>query len=236
MTRQADLDRFYKLLHRLRERVGGYRYLANSNGRMDWPERGVYFFFAREATRTDDDQLRVSRIGTHAVSAGSGTKLWDRLRGHRGTFSGGHEDGGNHRGSVFRLRIGEALIEREELANEYPYWGEGSSAPKDGLRDEEYDMEKRVSFYVRGMPLLWVEVNDEPGPDSNRAYIEQNAIALLSNYQQESLDPRDTGWLGKDSSSLEIRRSGLWNVNHVGEDYDPEFLDVLEEYVTEMES
>ncbi|UPV74304.1 hypothetical protein M0R89_17425 [Halorussus limi] len=233
MTRRTDLDRFYGLLHELRERVGGYRYLANSTGRMDWPDRGVYFFFAREVSRTDDDQPRVARVGTHAVSEGSGTTLWDRLRGHRGTFSGGHEDGGNHRGSVFRLRVGEALIDREGLADEYPYWGEGSSAPKDGLRDEEYDMEKRVSFYVRGMPLLWVDVDDEPGPDSDRAYIERNAIALLSNYRRESLDPRDTRWLGTSSSSPEIRQSGLWNVDHVEEDYDPAFLDVFEEYVAE---
>lgn len=234
MTRRADLDRFYDLLDELRERVGGYRYLANSTGRMDWPERGVYFFFAREATRASEDQRRVSRVGTHAVSTGSSTTLWDRLRGHRGTFGGGHEDGGNHRGSVFRLRVGEAFIEREGLDDEFPYWGEGSSAPKDGIRDDEYDMEKRVSFHIREMPLLWVGVDDEPGPDSDRAYIEQNSIALLSNYRQEALDPCDPGWLGKDSPSSEIRHSGLWNVNHVGENYDPEFLDVLEGYIAEM--
>lgn len=234
MTRPDDLDRFYGLLAGLRERVGGYRYLANATGRMDWPERGVYFFFAREETRDGDDQRRVCRVGTHAVSSGSGTKLWDRLRGHRGTFSGNHADGGNHRGSVFRLRVGEALIERRGLADEYPHWGEGSSAPKDGVRDEEYDMEKQVSFHVRQMPFLWVRIDDKSGPDSDRAYVERNAIALLSNYSHRLLDARDDGWLGKDSPNPQIRRSGLWNVNHVDEEYDPAFLDHLADYVAKM--
>jgi hypothetical protein len=29
--------------------------------------------------------LRVTRVGTHAVSAGSSTSLWDRLKQHYGT-------------------------------------------------------------------------------------------------------------------------------------------------------
>lgn len=233
MTRRKDLNRFYDLLYDLRERVGEHRYLANATGRMDWPDRGVYFFFARETTRTGNDQPRITRIGTHAVSTNSGTTLWNRLRGHRGTFRGGHADGGNHRGSVFRLRIGEALINRDGLADKYPYWGTGSSEPKSGVRDDEYDMEKRVSFHIREMPLLWVEIDDEPGSNSDRAYIEQNAIALLSNYRREAIDPRDPAWLGRHSASAEIRQSGLWNVDHVGEDYDPAFLDVFAEYVDE---
>lgn len=234
MTRQEDLDRFYDTLDELRNRVGGYRYLADSTGRMNWPDRGVYFFFAPEATRTGSTQRRVTRVGTHAVSTGSSTTLWNRLRGHRGTFSGGHADGGNHRGPVFRLRVGEAFINRDGLSDEYPYWSEGSSEPEPGVRDDEHDLEKRVSFYIREMPLLWLAVDDEPGPDSDRVRIERNAIALLSNYRRESLDSRDAAWLGQNSSSSEIRQSGLWNVNHVDESYDPSFLDELAEYVAEM--
>lgn len=46
---------------------------------MDWPERGVYFFFANDEYREGGDQLRLTRIGTHAVSSGSGTSMWNRL-------------------------------------------------------------------------------------------------------------------------------------------------------------
>nr|WP_299262432.1 hypothetical protein [Halorientalis sp.] len=74
-------------------------------------------------------------------------------------------------------------------------------------------------------------MDDEPGPDSDRAYIERNALALVSNFQRESLDSRHDGWLGRHSPRKEIRDSGLWNINHVEETYDPAFLDRVAEAV-----
>jgi hypothetical protein len=233
MTRKSDLNRLYNLLGTLREKVGGYRTLGESNGYMDWPERGVYFFFAPDETRTVDDQLRITHVGTHAVSDGSKTTLWDRLYAHRGTFKGKRQGGGNHRGSVFRLRVGEAIINRRGIADEYPDWGDGSSATTD-IRDAEYELEKQVSEFIRELPLLWVEINDEPGPESQRAVIKRNAIALLSNYQRDSFDSRKETWLGGDSDAPEIRESGLWNVNHVDENHSPVFLDRLSDYIDRM--
>jgi hypothetical protein len=197
---------------------------------MDWPERGVYFFFSHDEHIHTGDQHRLTRIGTHAVSAGSGTSLWNRLRTHRGANSGTYGGGGNHRGSVFRKRVGEALIERHDLHDEYPYWGEGSSADRD-RRLDEHEHEQRVSERIRDLPFLWVDIDDEPGPDSDRAYIERNAIALVSNFEKDALDRRDDDWLGKESPRHEIRGSGLWNINHVAEDYDPAFLDRVAEAV-----
>jgi hypothetical protein len=202
---------------------------------MDWPERGVYFFFAEDKTRESTDQLRLTRIGTHAVSSGSGASLWNRLRTHRGANSGTYENGGNHRGSVFRKRVGEAMIERDSLHNEYPYWGDGSSASRE-RRLAELDHERRVSEYIRDLPFLWIDVDDEPGPESDRAYIERNALALVSNYRKDSLDPRNDNWLGRASPRSEISNSGLWNINHVGEQYDTAFLDRLADAVEETAS
>ena len=230
MDRETDVDRLYALLDRLEDRVGGKQYLADCNGRMDWPERGIYLFFAPDETRASTDRRRITRIGTHAVSSESGTTLWNRLIAHRGTFRGKYADGGNHRGSVFRLRVGEAMIERDGLHEEYPEWGVGSSVGSD-IREQELAHERRVSEYIRGMPFLWVKVDDEPGPDSRRATLEQNLIALVSNYGKPSVDPRDTSWLGTHSPSRAIRESGLWNVNHVGESYQPSFLDTLERHI-----
>nr|WP_202593946.1 hypothetical protein [Halorubrum halophilum] len=88
-----------------------------------------------------------------------------------------------------------------------------------------------MSDYLRELPFLWVDVDDEPGPESDRAYIERNAIALVSNYGKSSIDPRSSGWLGNDSPSQKIRESGLWNVTHVDESSDPTFLDRLTEAV-----
>jgi hypothetical protein len=60
----------------------------------------------------------------------------------------------------------------------------------------ELELERRVSDYLRDLPFLWVEVDDEPGPESDRAYLERNAIGLLSNHEREPIDPRDD-WLGQ---------------------------------------
>ena len=202
MSRETDIDRFYGLLSELEETLDGIKRLKDCNGRMDWPDRGIYFFLAPGERRTTSDGRRVTRIGTHAVSQGSGTTLWDRLKQHYGTGSrsANHPHGGNHRGSVYRLRVGEALIERHDLRDEYPDWGTASipdDRSRDSVRDEEYPLERRVSTIIRDQPFLWLEVDDEPSPDSDRAYIERNSIALLSNFEKSAADPRADDWLGK---------------------------------------
>jgi hypothetical protein len=205
---------------------------------MDWPNRGVYFFLEPGETRDATEHRRVTRVGTHAVSAGSSTSLWDRLKQHYGTGSGSsnHPHGGAHRGSVYRKRVGEAIIEKHDLHDDYPVWDDRWSSierERSTVRDEEYILERRVSAYVREQPFLWVALDDEPSADSDRAYLERNAIALLSNFGKQSIDSRADGWLGNSSQSRAIRESGLWNVNHVAERYDSGFLDLLETAVTE---
>ncbi len=232
-SRKEDLDQLYGLLCELESRLNGKRVLDSCHGRMGWPERGVYFFFSADKERNEDGALRVTRVGTHAVSRGSGTTLWGRLRTHRGPLTGKYPDGGNHRGSIFRLRVGEALREKYGLHEEYPDWGRGSSAGRD-IRQNEYELEQQVSAYIREMPFLWVKIVDAPASTSRRAYIERNAIALLSNYNKPSIDERAGKWLGNYSPVVKIRKSGLWNSNHVDEEYDPMFLDELERYIAEM--
>ena len=92
--RITDTLRFYALLARIKESTGGYRFLATCDGRMDWPRRGVYFFFEDGEGRSEPAcSFRVVRIGTHALKPGSRTSLWDRLSQHRGGFRSGT---GNH--------------------------------------------------------------------------------------------------------------------------------------------
>lgn len=225
-----DLDRLYTLLDRLESKNGGKRILNDCDGYMDWPDRGVYFFFAPEETRTNSDQLRLTRIGTHAVASGSQASLWNRLRTHRGPTRGTFEGGGSHRASVFRRHVGAALSERDGLNDEYPEWGVGSSTSRE-LRKAEHDLEQRVSSIIRHLPFLWVEIDDAPGLDSDRAYVERNAIALVSNYGRTPIDSRPDDWLGMHNPAEEIHESGLWNVNHVDEAYDPAFLDILKDYI-----
>jgi hypothetical protein len=83
------------------------------------------------------------------------------------------------------------------------------------------------------MPFLWLAVEDAPGPESLRGYIERNAIALLSNYKRPALDPASAAWLGHSCDRERVRASGLWNSNHVEESYDPAFLETLSKLVSD---
>jgi len=221
--RTNDLRRFYELLDVQETGLGGAKKLSNCSGRDVWPQRGVYFFREPGEKRTNTGiGPRIVRIGTHALKTGSCTKLWNRLSQHKGVAKNG---AGNHRGSIFRLIVGASLIDRDGL--DYPTWGKGSSARRE-IRDGELILEQAVSAEIGDMPFLWLDINDDPGPDSLRGYIERNAIALLSNCGKETLDSPSAGWLGNLCNRKRVRQSGLWNSNHVTDNYDASFLNALE--------
>jgi hypothetical protein len=225
--RREHLKRFYALLDRLEANIGGARTLAACSGRMDWPTRGVYFFHESGERRTGTgDGPRIVRVGTHALKAGSGTKLWTRLSQHKGQPSTG---GGNHRGSIFRLIVGAALVSRDGL--DFHSWGDGNTA-KGEVRQGELALERKVSQVIGNMPFLWLSLADDAGPESRRGYIERNSIALLSNYNKPLLDPPSHDWLGLHCNRERVRTSGLWNSNHVDDRYDPGFLDELDRLVS----
>ena len=156
MSRKTDLNSFYDILDDLRQKIGGCRCLYKCTGKSGWPTRGLYFFFEDGEFREDQKSLRVVRIGTHAITATSRTTLWNRLLTHRG-----HADlGGNHRGSIFRRRIGEALWKTKNYPNNFTRtWGAGSSAAK-SVRLAEAPLERDVSTYIGQMPFLWMDVSD----------------------------------------------------------------------------
>jgi len=237
MARLQDLNRFYRLLDQLKEKVGGERKLADCHGRMDWPDRGIYFFFEPGEIRSDSGTgLRVVRIGTHALMAKSRTTLWNRLSQHRGTQKTGS---GNHRGSIFRLIVGAALKCRNQQ-KEPISWGVGNdpgtaarrlNIERNEIRETETPLEQEVSNHIGQMPFLWLDISDPPGRESLRGKIERNSIALLSNYSKVSLDPPSSNWLGNFSDRDRVRQSGLWNNNHVDEAYETDFLNTLEQLI-----
>lgn len=228
-TRKDHLVVFYELLHLLEESLGGTRCLKDCGGRLAWPRRGIYFFQEPGEVRTGSgDGPRIVRVGTHALKAGSRTSVWTRLSQHKGTSKSG---GGNHRGSIFRLIVGAAIMQRDDLR--YPTWGSGMSAPRE-IRDSEVPLEQEVSRAIGEMPFLWLAIEDDPGADSLRGYIERNSIALLSNFGRDPIDPPSLGWLGRHCNRDRVRSSGLWNQNHVDETYDPVFLNVLRQLMVDM--
>ena len=172
-------------------------------------------------------------MGTHALKPDAKSKLWNRLRTHRGTIGGKFPGGGNHRCSVFRKHVGSAIIERDNWSgNGSENWGVGSSSSGDA-RKREHNLEQEVSQYIRRMPFLWLKVDDQPESHKLRSFIEQNAIAMLSNYnyQDSPIHPPSENWLGCYTRNEKILHSGLWNVRHVDEPYTPGVLDSLEQLI-----
>ena len=109
-----------------------------------------------------------------------------------------------------------------------PSWGVGSSASaaacklsvdRAEIKQAEADLEARVSLYIGAMPFLWLHVDDEPGPNSQRAVIESYLIRLLSGYRDPTVDSPSPDWLGRCSDGERVRRSGLWNNDHVDRIY-----------------
>lgn len=228
--RIADTVRFYELLRRLADAHGGCRRLAECNGRMDWPQRGVCFFFEGGESRSlSGAGGRVVRVGTHALTDRSRSTLWRRLSQHRGAVGGG-----NHRGSIFRLLVGAAIARRGDcpLPRSWGAGGDPAAAAARRLRldspaavkEAEADLERRVSACIGQMPFLWLNAPDPPGGSSARGRIERNAIALLSHARPPAADRPSANWLGARSDRERVRASGLWNNNHVDEGYDPSFL------------
>lgn len=211
---------FYRLMQQLWIAQSGGRRIDQASGRQDWPARGVYFVLSGHILRRER-MPRIVRVGTHAVSRGSKTTLWDRLSTHRGTSVGG----GSHRSSIFRLHVGRAWGRYDESEAWPESWAQGQSAPAD-IRSGEESLERKVSAIIGAMQVIWLDIDDEPGPASERAYIERNAIGLLSRLGLLQTKSK-SAWLGDYSSDWRIAASGLWNLNHLFRRPDPDFIERL---------
>ena len=231
--RRDALERLYKQLALLEMAVGGKRVLSECSGALDWPRRGVYFFFQEGELREDGVTPRVVRVGTHALRRARST-LWGRLSQHRGNVGGSLPGGGNHRGSIFRLHVGTALLASGDWSEAVAAtWGRGSTAKRE-VRELEYPLEVAVSRRIRAMPFLWVAVDDEASASSDRGVIEAGAIALLSNFDRRAVDRASLSWLGNSAKGAAIRSSGLWNVNHVRDASTAGQLDTLSGHIASL--
>ncbi len=221
--RAAPAQDLYELVALIGDRLG-LRRLGECSGRLEWPKRGVYFFIDPAEPRPFAVLPgRLVRIGTHALKAGSGSTLWGRLAQHRGQRNGS----GNHRGSIFRKHVGNALITKD--CSKLTSWGVGASASRE-VRSAERELEERVSHYLANLLVTYVPILDEPGPSSLRSFIERNAIGALSNRSFPNARTSDS-WLGRYALPKEIRTSGLWNVRHIGDPVDGRFIESLETLV-----
>ena len=222
---QSDIDEFYRILDRLAAKLGGLRYLGQCTGRSGCPLQGLYFFYEDGENRADNSP-RVVRIGTHALTETSKATLWGRLRQHRGPLTGRNPGGGNHRASVFRRHVGAALIRRDGLPDDLLSSWLDRHRPPGKRASQEAGIEREVSRHIGAMPFLWLNV---PGR-ADRGFLESNSIALLS-CLSGGPDLISASWLGCYAERAEIRGSGLWNVEHVSDYYEPAFLQRLAQLV-----
>ncbi len=205
--RQTFLDLLYKQLAILLNKNNGYSYL-NAQFPNALPKKGIYFFFENGIFRTNSTQLKVMRIGTHSTSKENGTTLRSRLNQHKGNLGNG---GGNHRGSVFRLHVGNAHINDLGLHAAFPHWGLGNNAPA-AIRAAELPHEITTSNTIRNYPYTFLSVPTF----ENRSFVETCSIELLSNSNvQIPIDAPLNNWLGFFSPNPAIVNSHLWNVQHI---------------------
>jgi len=231
VTRTEDEARFYNEVGRLARALGGPRQLAGSSALDGWPRHGLYLFF-EEGEVCRDGSPRLTRIGTHALRQQSKATLWGRLAQHRGHVGGRNPGGGSHRGSIFRLHVGAALIDRDALpCGLQQSWLSPKRHPVWALQED--DVERAVSLYIGRMPFVWLAIPTNLDGSNDRGYIERNAIGLLSVLSGGRERPSQD-WLGLRAQNSKIAASGLWNVNHVEEGYDPLFLEHFARLIDRM--
>lgn len=162
------------------------------------PENGLYVFFEKgEISRIGDNALdRIVRVGTHRENL----RFRDRIRQHYGNS---RSLGGNKNGSIFRKHLGGALLRRSDTNDpRLREWltQNGSSFP---------EIEELISNTLRdkfSFSCFDVDQMEE------RLELERGIIALLA---QHPLSPPSPDWLGKYAVNEKIRRSGLWNTQHI---------------------
>lgn len=211
-ARLADIRVLYAWINN--QRKSGNLFVFSALQHYKTPQRGVYIFLDTHESNFERSGPRIVRVGTHAVSLGSKTSLRTRLRNHLGPKSGV----GNHRGSIFRLHVGRALIQASGKIDYSEFWGVGQAATQD-IKTLEASHEQQVTRYLEKLEVAVVPVLDDPSKNSLRAIIEAQLIALCTEGLQ-TIDVPSLNWLGKHSPIPQIRNSGLWNIRAVGRRYD----------------
>ncbi len=192
------------------------------------PESGWCFYFEEGERRYDMSIPRVVRVESYS-SQDTKRPIYRQLLKHRGSIAGTYSGGGNHRLSVLRKHIGTAII--NSLALPCQTWEEEKANAF--IRKEEHWLETMVSEISSSMEVLLLSFEAGQERDRILEYVEQNAIALLSNFNKYPIDSPSPDWLGNFCSNELVKESGLWNTNGVMLKYDHNFLEIFQKIVKE---
>ena len=165
------------------------------------PENGIYFFFERGETVKWRGKVvdRIVRVGTHMKDG----RFKKRIRQHYGNVKSLH---GNKNGSVFRRVLGGALLRKDDPNDPRLKDWETQGGPSFAEVEERTSQVLRSNFTFC---CLRVDSGEE------RKNLESGLIGLLA---QHPLAKFSEEWLGKYAASEEIKRTGLWNTQHVNGD------------------
>ncbi len=211
LAREGMTNDVYQLLRRLSR----FRYPISM---ALLPFSGIYFFFEEGETGDWGGQevARVVRIGTHRRDG----RFRNRIRQHYGAV---RSFGGNKNGSVFRMHLGAALLRKQNMGDpRLEEWLRhmGQSAP---------EVEIQVSRLLREkFSFCCLPVDDQ----KERMDLERSLIGL---FVRTPLGPPSEDWLGHHAAPDKIRRSGLWNTQHIeAEPLNPSGLIRLEQIAKSM--
>jgi len=164
----------------------------------DLPDNGIYFFFENgECVSFDGKQFaRIVRVGTHRQN----DRFKKRIKSHYGNKNDFH---GNKNGSVFRKHLGGAILRKNNPDDHCIKSWEKQGGPSFS------DVEVLVSHEIRErFSFSCIRCDSE----SKRLRLEEGVIALLA---QVHISQPSKGWLGYYAGNEKIKRSGLWNTQHV---------------------
>ncbi|NLO21913.1 MAG: hypothetical protein GX119_07915 [Syntrophomonadaceae bacterium] len=217
--RKRNLDTLYQLLENYEERVAQRIALGELNRKL-LPPGGCCFYWEPGENRQDKGKQRIVRVESYPLEDAK-RSMYSQLIKHRGTIAGTFKGGGDHRQSLLRHHIGTALINKNR---EFCDTWEGETANA-AVRKKEHLLETMVSRVSIQMEVLVIPFKNIDA--IKLKYIEQNLIALLSNWGKKALDPPSSEWLGHYCGNVLVRDSGLWNTNGVMLKYDPQLISLL---------
>lgn len=163
--------------------------------RLAIPADGVYLLYETGETAPIGDTTidRIVGAGAHTGDHRLARRLADHVSGDR-------------RKSAVRQHLGAALLARANPADpQLAAWLADGRTPMPEA-EAAATTEIRECFTLRCIPV--------PEKDERLA-LERGIIALLA---QHPVAPPSESWLGRHAAPAEIRRTGLWNTQHINAD------------------
>lgn len=186
---KESVNRRCRIIHEILESLPEYDYKIPS---PELPVNGIYFFYEEGefCTHRNERQKRIVRVGTHRVDG----NFRSRVKSHYG---------GNKNSSVFRKHLGGALMRKKDSNDKrLKQWLE-QDAPT--FQEIEIEVSKTLKEHFS---FKCIPVDDR----QKRLDLEKQLIATLS--KCSGCLPSEK-WLGHHAASGVIRKSGLWNTQHV---------------------